>query len=81
MASQKSNTPENQWPVYHAYNRLAKRGIVDPLSCHMCYKEVTLIRDENDNPAFKCWNCDKVIKPGLNTYESVKWVVENVSEV
>jgi hypothetical protein len=78
MVSQKSDD-ENQWPVYHAYNRLARRGIVEPLKCHICGHEVAM-KQRGGEPVFLCWNCEQIIVPGLNTYESIKWVVENTKE-
>jgi hypothetical protein len=66
---------DNQWPIYHAYNKLARRGIVDPLTCHLCRETVQVRIGKEDEPVFWCQNCEKLIKPGLNTYEAIRNVV------
>ena len=71
---------ENQWPIYHAYNKLARRGKVDPLTCHLCRTEVQVRIGEDDQPVFWCPDCQKLIKPGLNTYEAIKNAVNHHKE-
>lgn len=64
--------------IFHRYNALARRGIVEPLKCHLCLNEV-ILAIHNENPAFKCLNCDKLIIPGMNTYQAIKNEVEKHS--
>ena len=61
--------------VFHKYNRLAKRGIVSPLSCNVCDNEYVLRASEDADPLLQCFYCDRIIQPGLGMYDRIKAVL------
>jgi len=60
--------------VFHRYNRLARRGIVEPLRCPYCEEEV-VTRAQGDQPVLQCFNCDLVVDPGVGLYDRIRAVV------
>lgn len=62
--------------VIHAYNRLVRRGIVDPLTCKHCGEEVAIRLSSDDQPLFQCFTCNSITAPGLLRYEEIKKIVE-----
>lgn len=69
-----------EFDVFHAYNRLVRRGLVDPLTCPNDGKELALMGKrlmETDSvydytPALKCFYCGTLTEPGLALYNRIK---------
>lgn len=62
--------------TFHDYNKLARRGLVDPLFCSICGGIEIVIAVHDDEPAIKCYYCGALTIPGLNTYQRIQQEVE-----
>ena len=61
--------------TFHTYNRLARRGIVDHLTCPDDGTRLQLMLGEHSEPVLHCWFCDSTLVPGLDLYNRVNAVV------
>ena len=59
--------------TFHKYNRLARRGLAEPLRCS-CGVDYTLRATEDGDPLLQCFVCDSITQPGLKLYERIKAV-------
>lgn len=64
-----------EFQTFHRYNRLAKRGMVKPLSCPDCDNPYTLRTTEDAEPLLQCFYCDTLVQPGLRLYNDIRAVV------
>lgn len=55
--------------TFHRYNRLARRGFVDPLRCGHCGHELALRLTDEYEPGLECLHCltEFVIRERLYT--------------
>lgn len=60
--------------LFHKYNKLVRRGLVQPLR-HSCGFPYITAADDNDFLVLKCYTCDSVTVPGLGIIGNVKAVV------
>jgi hypothetical protein len=61
--------------TFYKYNRLARRGLVSPLSCETCNNEFVLRATEDADPLLQCFYCDRIIQPGLGLYDRIKAIL------
>jgi len=66
---------EQEFQVFHDYNRLVRRGLTKPLT-HGCGTEFVLALGEEDRPVLKCFSCGTLTLPGLTMYSDIKSVVK-----
>lgn len=61
---------------FHQYNRLARRGFVDPLSCGHCGHDLVLRLTDEDEPGLECYHCltEFVIRESL--YERIRAIIK-----
>lgn len=65
------------FPTFHRYRRLVRRGLAEPLRCGTCETEYVLMVGEEDEPLLKCFTCNSLTQPGLALYDRVKEAVES----
>lgn len=65
----------NTFRLFHRYNKLVRRGLVQPLTCKACGFAYITSADEEDNLVLECYTCDSKTRPGLGTIERVMAVV------
>ncbi len=67
--------------LFHRYNKLVRRGLVQPLMCKTCAVPYVTAVDKNDELVLKCFSCSSVVTPGIGTIGNVRAVVmEHFSE-
>lgn len=60
--------------MFHRYNRLVRRQLVQPLT-HSCGAVYVTGLDKNDELVLRCLQCNTEISPGMDTLERVYAVV------
>ena len=70
-------TSENSWPLFHAYNKMANRGVVTPLTCSYCYGNVFLQLGKNDEPELHCYRCGVDTQPGTDLINRMRRELRN----
>jgi hypothetical protein len=71
---------DNLFPMFHKYNKLVRRGLVQPLTCD-CGTPYVTSSDENADLILRCYSCNTRVTPGINTIGNVRAVVkEHFSE-
>ena len=70
---------ENLFPLFHAYNKLVRRGLVKPLTCDCGDPLVTSIDKrtmiDEEVLLLECYGCGTIVRPGLDTIGDVRAVV------
>lgn len=74
------NDEENLFPLFHAYGKLVRRGLVKQLTCTCGDPLVTSIDKnrpmiEEDVLILECYGCGTLVRPGLETIQNVRAVV------
>ena len=71
---------ENIFALFHAYNKLVRRGLVKPLTCQCGGNMVTGLRKhtmiDEDELVLDCYDCGSVTVPGEATLDDVRAVVK-----
>ena len=62
--------------LFHRYNKLVRRNLVQPLKCGACDNELVTGLGDNDELVLKCFSCDSSTVPGLGTLGKVEAVVK-----
>lgn len=73
-------TEENLFPLFHAYNKLVRRGLVKALACDMCEQPLVTTLEkgtmiDGDTLILECYACGIKTTPGLDTIADVRAVV------
>jgi hypothetical protein len=68
---------ENLFPLFHAYNKLVRRGLTKPLTCDCGETQVTTLEKVGDDDLLllECYSCGTTTRPGLTTINNVRAVV------
>lgn len=70
---------ENLFPLFHAYNKIVRRGLVKPLLCDCGNELVTGIDKKTmigeDQLVLECYQCGTIIRPGATLVNDVRAVV------
>ena len=64
-----------EFPIFHKYMRLARRGMCRQLVCRHCNTELVLQIGEKDEPVLMCFGCNTLTLPGLAMYNRLRAVV------
>lgn len=73
-------TDENLFPLFHAYNKLVRRGLVKALTCDSCGQSLVTTLEkgtmiDGDTLILECYGCGTMVTPGLETIANVRAVV------
>jgi len=67
--------------MFHRYNKLVRRGLVQPLKCRTCATPFVTGINGDDELVLRCLACDTTTVPGITTIGNVRAVVkEHFSE-
>lgn len=66
--------------TFHKYFNLIRREQVPQFSCPQDNRFMNLELGENDEPVLRCSYCQATVKPGINTYNRIKEVVDRFYE-
>jgi ribosomal protein L37AE/L43A len=66
---------DEDFDYFHKYRRLARRGLVKPLTCPKCGTEYITRLGPQDLLLLNCTTCDVDVKPGAHTMNNVRAVV------
>lgn len=80
LFSDKTMTEENLFPLFHAYNKLVRRGLVKALACDCGNNFVTSIDKktmiDDEVLILECYFCGTMMRPGETTISNVRAVVQ-----
>lgn len=68
---------DNEFALLHAYRRLVRRGLVEPLKCGSCGEEYVMMLSEDDTPRMECFGCGAEWSPGKAFFERLKKVIQS----
>jgi hypothetical protein len=63
--------------LFHKYNKLVRRNLVEPLTCNHCDTEYVIQIGAFDEPVLRCLPCATIVYPGIRAYEEMKAVVNH----
>lgn len=75
MATSPTSPNFEGFSLFHAYNRLVRRGVTKPLM-HSCGTEYVLTIGDADEPVLRCFSCNTRTYPGLNMVGNIRAVVK-----
>lgn len=61
--------------LFHRYNKLVRRGLVQPLKCYTCGNPFVTAANEKDELVLRCLVCETTTAPGITTIGNVRAVV------
>lgn len=61
--------------MFHRYNKLVRRGLVQPLNCKTCATPYITAVGPDEELVLRCYVCPSDVKPGLDTLSKVRAVV------
>lgn len=61
--------------LFHRYNKLVRRGLVQPLMCKICATPYVTGLNGEDELVLKCLVCPQEVVPGIDTIGQVYSVV------
>lgn len=61
--------------MFHRYNKLVRRNLVQPLSCKTCETDLITGLGKDDTLVLKCMFCQSTTTPGGETLSRVRAVV------
>lgn len=67
--------------IFHLYNRLVRRNMAKPLTCHTCDNAYALRATEDGEPVLQCFGCNSMLQPGLDMYDDIVSVVKEHFDV
>lgn len=68
-------TDEN-FDLFHKYNRLVRRSLVKPVSCTTCNGTLTTSLGKDDELVLVCYSCDYELVPGTALIDEIRAIVK-----
>lgn len=68
--------PDPVFRLFHRYNKLVRRDLVQPLTCGVCDTPLITGVGKEDELVLKCYSCGSSLVPGLATLGRVEAVVK-----
>lgn len=65
----------SEFQLFHAYNRLVREHLANPLICPMCAMTLVTGLGKDDNLVLLCYACQTSTVPGENTLARVRAAV------
>lgn len=69
-----SDLNDELFRLFHRYNKLVRRDLVQPLTCKTC-DAILITALKDDQLVLKCQPCASVTTPGVKTIDTVRAVV------
>jgi hypothetical protein len=66
----------------HLYNKLAKKGFVQKITCPFDESDIVIVKINKDNdPIIHCISCDSSFDLGLNTQKRIKDAINTFKDI